>query len=150
MENKKAISNVIRSLLLIIAIICFSLNARAASVIRDGSLEGRSDGNNITVQWATDDESGVKEFSIERRAGTSGDFIEIGTLTPKGNGSFYEFIDQSAFKAGSTPDIAADLYQYRLRIINTDNTFSYSSVISVSHTVSSVKRTWGSLKAMFR
>jgi len=64
-------------------------------------------------------------------------------VAPKGNNSFYEFVDQTAFKT------TASVYQYRIRIVAQDGT-TYSKVMVVSHNVSSVKRTWGSLKAMFR
>jgi hypothetical protein len=115
-----------------------------ASSIRDGSLMARSDGNNVTVQWGSTDETSIVEFEVERRNGTSGDFMVIANVQKKGSNSFYEYIDKSAFKTTGT------IYQYRIKIILKQGSVDYSSVITVSHNVSSVKRTWGSLKAMFR
>ncbi len=119
-------------------------NANASDIIKSGSIQARSDGTNVTIQWGTNDESGVKEFSIERRTGTNGQFMLIATLQPKGNNSLYEFVDQSAFKADGA------VYQYRIKIVDASGNSTYSSILTVSHNVSSVKRTWGSLKAMFR
>lgn len=121
-----------------------SFSAVASTVIKDGTLQARSDGNNVTIQWGTVDESTVKEFVIERQASGQSGFVAIGSLAPKGNGSYYEFVDQTAFKA------AASVYQYRIKIVSFDGTATYSKTLTVSHNVSGVKRTWGSLKAMFR
>lgn len=115
-----------------------------AGVIKDGTLQARSDGNNVTIQWGTTEEVSLKEFVVERQAGYEGGFVAIGSVAPKGSNSFYEFVDQTAFKA------VASVYQYRIKIVLQDESFTYSKVVIVSHNVSSVKRTWGSLKAMFR
>ena len=114
-----------------------------AEVIKSGSFQATSDGVNVTLRWLTEDETNVARFEIERRTGTEGDFVVIGTLSTKG-ASLYEFIDYSALRK------TTGLYQYRVKIIFTNNTVAYSQVVSVSHTVSGVRRTWGSIKAMFR
>lgn len=115
-----------------------------AGSILEGSMQAKSDGNNITLQWGTTDESNIKEYVVERRAGTSGDFIDLATIAIKGSNSFYEYIDQTAFKATSS------IYQYRIKTVFKNGSFEVSKEITVSHNVSAVKRTWGSLKAMFR
>ena len=117
------------------------------ATFKEGSLQGRSDGSNVYVQWGTSAESAVRTFSVERRASTSGDFMEIGVLPARGGNSDYEYIDRSAFKTDSP---TATLYQYRVKVVDYDGTVTYSKAVTVSHNVSSVKRTWGSLKAMFR
>lgn len=128
--------------------ICFLMMVAATlyagSVIKSGTLQARSDGNNVTIQWGSTDESNVKEYGVERRSVSGGDFMLISTVKPKGSNSYYEFVDQSAFKTTGT------MYQYRIRIVDLNSGISYSDPISVSHNVSGVKRTWGSLKAMFR
>ena len=120
-----------------------SIVALAGAIIRDGSLEARSDGNDVTIQWGTTEESSVQEFAIERQASSETGFVEIGSVAPLGSNSYYSFTDKTAFKTTTS------VYQYRIRIVAADGT-KYSKVMVVSHNVSSVKRTWGSLKAMFR
>lgn len=115
-----------------------------AGVIRDGTLQAKSDGNNVTVQWGTGDESLILGFEVERRSGTTGDFITVADVPKKGSNSLYEFVDKSAFKTTGT------IYQYRIKILKKQGNTEYSAIVTVSHNVSSVKRTWGSLKAMFR
>ncbi|NOY06882.1 MAG: hypothetical protein GXO82_09680 [Chlorobi bacterium] len=107
---------------------------------------GRSDGENITLEWKTHQEDNVSAFDIERKAGVNGQFIMLARIEPRGSNSHYTYIDKSAFKS------AESLYIYRLKILDTDPSAppSYSQEVHVSHSVSSVKRTWGSIKAMFR
>jgi len=108
-------------------------------------FHGRSDGNNISLEWKTRIEQQVVAFEIQRKAGHDGDFLTIATIEPKGSNSFYSYIDRSAYKG------SASVYIYRLKINEGSSApASYSNEITVSHSVSSVKRTWGSIKAMFR
>ncbi len=106
-------------------------------------FRGRSESNRVILEWKSKEESAVKEFIVERKSLNS-DFIPIGSIQPKGNNSFYTFIDETAFKS------LGSVYYYRLKIVDFNGTISYSNEISILHSVSSVKRTWGSIKAMFR
>lgn len=128
---------------LLLSILFVSLIAVAHS-IRDGSLQAQSDGNNVVIQWGSSEENQIVSYIVERRAGTTGEFIALASVAPKGSNSLYEYIDQTAFKT------TGSIYQYRIKIMMNNSGFEYSKIITVSHNVSSVKRTWGSLKAMFR
>ena len=113
-------------------------------IIKNGSLQAQSDGANVILQWTTEDESNVARFEVERRTGTDGSFLSIATIDIKGP-SQYEFVDYSVFRKSST------IYQYRLKIVfKVNDSPVYAGPVTVSHTVSSVRRTWGSIKAMFR
>ncbi|MDX9759445.1 MAG: hypothetical protein RBU27_09815 [Bacteroidota bacterium] len=108
-------------------------------------FNGRSDGDNIVLEWKTRGESNLQRFEIQRKAGTSGEFVTLTTVQPKGSNSLYTYVDRSAYKD------AGSLYAYRLKILESSSgPASYSNEITVTHSVSSVKRTWGSIKAMFR
>jgi hypothetical protein len=108
-------------------------------------FQGRSDGNNITIEWKTRGESNLLYYEIQRKAGSSSEFMTLATVEPKGSNSYYSYIDRSAYKESSS------VYTYRLKIVEGNGApGSYSNEIPVSHGVSSVKRTWGSIKAMFR
>jgi hypothetical protein len=129
-----------RTILFLLAVTTLSF----AGSILEGSIQARSDGNNVTVQWGSTDESDVLQFVVERRGGLSGDFSDLAIVGKKGSNSYYEYIDQTAFKS------TASIYQYRIKTVFLNGGFEFSKEITVSHNVSSVKRTWGSLKAMFR
>jgi hypothetical protein len=118
--------------------------AARADVIRQGTLQATSDGVDVTIRWMTEDESAVATFEIERRSGTDGIFTAIGNADPKGP-SLYEFVDHSAFLK------TMSVYQYRIKVSFSDGRAPfYTPPLTVSHTVSGVRRTWGSIKAMFR
>lgn len=107
-------------------------------------FNGSSDGDNVTLEWRTRAESNVLRYEVQRKAGNNGDFITLASVSPKGSNSSYSYIDRSAYKD------AGSLYIYRLRIVEASGTPSYSNEVSITHSVNSVKRTWGSIKAMFR
>jgi hypothetical protein len=106
-------------------------------------FQGRSEGEDIRLEWKTREEVNLQHFKVERKTPQSS-FVEITTIEPKGNNSYYTYLDQSAYKTDNM------LFIYRLKIIDTNGQASYSNEVSVSHSVSGVKRTWGSIKAMFR
>ncbi|MFA6542245.1 MAG: hypothetical protein WCT99_11635 [Bacteroidota bacterium] len=117
-----------------------------AGVFKAGSIHPTSDGNNITVTWETVDETNVKEFIVERASSDSYEFSPIGTVTDLlGPNRTYKFIDQSAFKTTTS------VFRYRITCVFKNGSRETSEVSDRTyHKVSSVKRTWGSLKAMFR
>lgn len=117
------------------------------SAIAGGYIEfftARSNSGNIKIEWKTRSEANLNNFVIERKTLNTG-FIQVSTVQAKGDNSYYYFIDENVYK--SQGDL---VFIYRLKLIDNDNTVSYSNEITVSHSVSSVKRTWGSIKAMFR
>lgn len=115
-----------------------------AVVIKDKPV-AYSNGSDIVVRWSTVDESGVQRFDVLRRAGTTGDFTVIASVDQlKGNNSTYEYVDKSVFK------VSSGIYQYVIRIINGQNPAPETDPVTVSHVSSAAKRTWGSIKAMFR
>ncbi len=106
-------------------------------------FQGHSEGENVRLEWKTSEEVNLQNFIIERKTLQSL-YIEIATIEPKGNNSFYSYLDESAYK---TEDL---IFKYQLKIVDTDGSTSFSAEVSISHNVSGVKRTWGSIKAMFR
>ncbi|MDH3268964.1 MAG: hypothetical protein OEM46_08935 [Ignavibacteria bacterium] len=106
-------------------------------------FQGRSEGEDIRLEWKTREEVNLQHFKVERKTPQSS-FVDITTIQPKGSNSYYSYLDQSAYKVENM------LFIYRLKIVDTNGQASYSNEVSISHSVSGVKRTWGSIKAMFR
>lgn len=106
-------------------------------------FHARNDAENIRLEWKTGDEVNLKEFIIERKTQQTS-YVELTSITPKGSNSFYTYIDESVYKSSSY------VFTYRLKIVDQDLQISYSQEVSVSPNPSDVKRTWGSIKAMFR
>jgi hypothetical protein len=120
----------------------------AGTVFAGASLyffNASSENGNVKLEWKSQEENNLRHYVIQRKSATSS-FIDIATIQPKGNNSYYSYIDESAYKSQDL------LFVYRLKIVDDDQDRSttYTPGISVSHNVSGVKRTWGSIKAMFR
>jgi hypothetical protein len=119
----------------------------SVSLIAGAYLEkftAQSDNGNVAIEWKTAAERNIKYFEIERRSGNSEDFISINSFSPMGDNSTYKYVDKTAYKSTDA------VYIYRLKIIDNDNSVTYSSQVVITHRVSSVKSTWGSIKSMFR
>jgi hypothetical protein len=106
-------------------------------------FHARSEGENIKLEWKTGEETNLKNFVIQRRNPNTS-YIDIATIEPKGSNSFYNYVDESAYKATDL------IFIYRLKIVDNNMQLSYSAEVSVTPNLSGVKRTWGSIKAMFR
>ncbi|MBC7187363.1 MAG: hypothetical protein H5U38_10050 [Calditrichaeota bacterium] len=103
--------------------------------------------NKVTLRWTTAAESNLKGFEIER--GLDGkSFQAVAFVEAAGNSSSprdYAYEDRTVFKS------SGNTYYYRLKLVNFDGSFVYyDKVVSVSPQISSVRHTWGSIKAMFR
>ena len=106
-------------------------------------FRGSSESEDVRLEWQTSEESNLQKFVIERQTPQSS-FSEIATILPKGDNSYYSFLDQNAYK---TNDM---VFVYHLKIVENNGMVTYSQKITVSHSISGVKRTWGSIKAYFR
>ena len=89
-------------------------------------FQGRSEGDNVRLEWKTGEEVNLQIFKIERKTPQS-PYVEIASIESKGSNSYYVYIDESAYK---TNDL---IFVYRLKIIENDGTVSYSSEVTVSH-----------------
>ena len=134
-----------RTILPVIALGFFASTIALSGAIREGTLTARSDGSNITIQWVSDDESGVIRYEIERKSGTNGQFLFLVQLPVKGDNASYLYVDDTAFLRAME-----SVYQYRIKVDYSNGTSVYYGPVTVLHQVSSVRRTWGSIKAMFR
>lgn len=132
--------------ILVIAVLLTLTSALTAGAFLN-YFNTRSDNGNVVISWQTgrEDLNGktVERFVIERMP-INGSFISIGTVEAKGNNSTYEYVDESAYKTND------QVYVYRLKIVDNDGSVSFSGVSHVAHSVSGIKQTWGSIKALFR
>ncbi|OGU36465.1 MAG: hypothetical protein A2315_11530 [Ignavibacteria bacterium RIFOXYB2_FULL_35_12] len=104
---------------------------------------GRTDGENVKLEWKTGEEINLKHFVIERKTQNSS-YVDLTIIAPKGSNSFYSYIDEAIYKSTDY------VFTYRLRIVDNDQKVSYFGEVNVYPRVSEIKRTWGSIKAMFR
>ncbi len=89
------------------------------------SFKGLAESGKVILSWSTATETNNSGFALERSSDNSA-FAKIGFV--KGNGTTtertdYSFIDEN---------ISASKYYYRLKQIDFDGTFKYSSIVEVS------------------
>ena len=126
------------------------LSAITGVLIASVSLQyftAKTNTEGILLEWKTGDESGTRTFDIERSASTPDNFIFIKSITATGNNSYYAYLDNNVNVRNGTN---SSIYYYRLKCTQQNGVYTYSNVISVVHTLSGIKNTWGSIKAIFR
>jgi hypothetical protein len=138
---------------LLLISVCATVSLVAQATIE--SLLARSDGRAITIEWRSTQETNINLYEIERSPANQIDFKRIGAVSARGAQQSYRFIDENALVASTVGSGGASVqggsvYIYRLKIIDVNDKATYSNTISVSHTISSVRRTWGMIKEMFR
>lgn len=126
----------------ILLLLVFLVGTALANVVFS-RFDARTEGNDIVVSWQASVESDVAEYVLERRTQFDVQFVEMARLPPHGSNTLYSFRDERVFK------VQSEQVSYRLRIINGDNSFVVTDAITIDYTPTAVRRTWGSIKAMF-
>ena len=140
-----------RTLYVHIALLLFTCGAVVAADVTMEYMTTKAEGSSVAVEWVCNTERSVARYEVERS--TDGqNFRSLGIVDAKGPFNVYRFVDADVLlKGGETQQrVNGRAYFYRIKILGTDNTVSYSSVSSVVYNVSSVRRTWGMIKEMFK
>jgi hypothetical protein len=114
----------------------------SAQTISLRDAQPQSDGT-IIISWTVDSETGIDHYEIYRSTSNVGQFVKIGDQKC----GVFEFKDTGLFKT------TIKYFCYRVIAIGTDQNFrSQSAIVGTLYnaTSSTAKRTWGSIKAMFR
>ncbi|MBX7242573.1 MAG: hypothetical protein K1X92_12600 [Bacteroidia bacterium] len=98
-------------------------------------------GGGIQLDWELQNETGVSEFRIYRKAGSQTDFEYVSTQYANGT-LRYSYFDKEVFKNDNL------IITYQLRVIKNGVPSLFHATLSQNTT--SVQRTWGSIKGMFR
>lgn len=128
----------------LLSVLAFSAIVLAAVSLQYFTAKNNSEG--ILVEWKTVDESGTVKFELERSVNTPDNFLNLNSKSATGNNSYYSYQDNSVEARTSSSTI----YYYRLKCIDGAGNYTYTNHITVSHTVSGIRSTWGSIKAIFR
>lgn len=117
--------------------------------VRLAYMNVESERGSVMVSWETSVERGVDQFVLMRRTSYSADFVEMETFEAQGAGQVYLYRDGTLYsmaKQGADDEVA-----YRLEWIGTDGVrHSDLPVRMLSYQPTAVRRTWGSIKAMFQ
>ena len=134
-------------LLKFLLFIAFTATIFAAAEI--SSFNVSQDNDNAELTWTTNSqETSQQEFLILRKSGNDNNFNYLTTVpTNLSSPGHYQYVDNSIYK---TTD---QFYAYKVVLVDKNNTNYYISSEQASviiGNISGVKRTWGSIKAMFR
>lgn len=117
----------------------------AAGTVRLEYFRVEETDNTLVVHWRSLEERSLRAYEVHRRTRSSdGQFVRISAITPLGSNRTYEFRDTQVFKS------AAEDVTYRLEGILTSGERLHLGEQSVSYSPTAVRRTWGSIKAMFQ
>ncbi|MFT5142543.1 MAG: hypothetical protein ACI80V_000463 [Rhodothermales bacterium] len=102
-------------------------------------------GKDFTVKWQMETEDEVREYELTRRTPYSNQqFVAVQALHAHGVGLPYQFVDDQVYK------MASEQVDYRLEVIYENGLREVVVTQSVNYTSTAIRRTWGSIKAMFQ
>ena len=113
--------------------------------VRIESFDVDEEGSAFVLRWQTDVEEEVRDFVVNRKTASSNDeFVEIHSVAAHGIGKPYLFTDDQVFKT------SAEQVVYQLEVVFENGSRQVLIVESLNYTSTAVRRTWGSIKAMFQ
>jgi len=113
--------------------------------VRLSTFDISAQGNDFVVAWQSELEEDVRQFELMRRTPNSNDqFVQIYEVQAHGPNRAYGFRDSQIFKSGS------DKLDYQLEAVYMNGVREIVRTQSMNYTSTAVRRTWGSLKAMFQ
>ena len=135
---------VLRNFLVILSL--FVLTAAGwGNGVKLAFFEITPEGRNLAVKWQMEEELDIREYALTRKTPYSNEqFVEVQLFQPHGPGVPYEYLDDQVYKS------ASDLVDYRLEAVYTSGLREVVVTKSVNYTSTAVRRTWGSIKAMFQ
>ncbi|GMQ81685.1 MAG: hypothetical protein BMS9Abin05_1120 [Rhodothermia bacterium] len=131
------------------AFILFGLGLVGATFLSGGvrlnSFNIQIEGRDFVVTWKVDVEEDVREYELLRKTAMSNDqFVKVFAARPHGTGKDYIYRDTQVYKSGS------EQLDYRLDAVYSSGLREILTMKSINYTSTAVRRTWGSLKALFQ
>ncbi len=113
--------------------------------VRLNSFNIQTEGRDFVVTWKVDIEEDVREYELLRKTTMSNDqFVKVFTARPHGTGKDYLYRDTQVYKSGS------EQLDYQLIAVYSSGLREIITTKSINYTSTAVRRTWGSLKALFQ
>lgn len=112
------------------------------------------DNDRIYVRWTSQSEAQLIRYELYRQQENALPML-LTSLSPNGDNQNYEYVDMNVgarSKDGGSPanslPLSQQRYTYILKMITTSGTLEMQA--SVSYQTSTTRKTWGSIKALFR
>ena len=107
----------------------------------------------FVISWEAEQEIEVDGYTVLRRTPhTHGDFVEVDDVRAQGSGQTYTLQDQGIYEppSGRQQGSAAEQVSYRLEVTYVNGVSEVLVTREASYQPTAVRRTWGSIKAMFQ
>lgn len=132
-------------LLIGVLVVCAGAGLLSSGVQLD-YFRAKQQNNDIVVEWLTISEENVHHFELLRSSGNNGQFVDLKVqIRPHGTGRPYYFRDSGVYK---TMD---EQVRYQLVVVSHERVRTQlSGEAMVGYAPTAVRRTWGSIKAMFQ
>lgn len=107
------------------------------------------DRNEIHLTWVVDEQPGIMHYTIKRKMVRDTDFVLVNTIQPQpgsANPKEYNYIDKNVFRNQSN----AEPVMYHLYVNYTNGDKSRIGETEINYSSTAIRRTWGSIKAMFQ
>jgi hypothetical protein len=127
-------------LLMTVALVLFAATTKGQNLTLN-YFHASPDGSDVMVAWEVPSEAGITDFKVWRKINDETQYVLLGNVPPSGALS-YQFQDYTVFKD------EAKTISYKLQVFQNGAVFTYYT--DITHNPTSVQRTWGSIKAMFR
>ncbi|MBT3448023.1 MAG: hypothetical protein HOC28_00540 [Bacteroidetes Order II. Incertae sedis bacterium] len=134
-----------KTVLLIASFMILTGATMLAGQVRLSGFDIREEGRDFVITWQSELEEDVRQFEIQRKTPFSNDqFVRIHEAAAHGPNRAYGYRDSQVFKSGS------DQVDYQLEVVYMNGVREVLKSQSMNYTTTAVRRTWGSLKAMFQ
>ncbi len=119
-------------------------------LVRFNATVQSSGTSEIQLNWVVSQENDVDFYSVRRKMSHQTDFQELADIqlnegVDNLDGRIYQYTDKNVFKTTST----AEPVIYALYAIEGGSS-KFVAQVDVNYTTTTVRRTWGSIKAMFQ
>ena len=102
--------------------------------------------NNLVLSWQAEAEQDILRYELMRRTLYSREqFVKIQDVAVHGPGKPYRFVDDQVYKATTSEQV-----DYQLVAVLSDGARKELASTSINYTSTAIRRTWGSIKAMFQ
>ena len=121
-------------------VVCCGMGLQAQTITLN-YFSASPDGSDVLISYEVPHETGVTNFKLYRKIDSENEWTFLDHIPPTGALS-YQYLDYTIFK-----DEAKNL-PYKLLVYQSGSVFTYYT--NIIHNPTSVQRTWGSIKAMFK
>lgn len=128
----------------LLAFLTVLLAGFAAFTVRLEYFEVALQDNDFVVTWEARTEEDAQAYELFRKTAYDEAYELVVSVPSHGTGKEYRFVDDQVYKA------ASEQVDYRLDVVYTNGLRQQLAERNMNYTPTYVRRTWGSIKAMFQ